>query len=140
MRSPTIGIPTQKAPRHRQAPVQIAANSVTAATMKNAAYVSFIPMRCWTKYIPSARPKMPPRIATERRRNRIRASRNRRPAMSAPAMTPGRRHAKACCPTSTEAAWPFPLNTSSCSRSVAGTSGFTSVAHAAGANGRRASA
>ena len=133
-------MPTQNAPRHLHAPVQIAAKRVTAATMNSAAYVSFIAIRCWTKYIPSRSPKTPARIATDRRRNRIRASRKSSPAMSAPAITPGKRQAKACCPMSTEAAAPSPPNTRSCSRSVAGWSGFTSAAHVAGWNGRRASA
>ena len=45
----------------------------------------------------------PTRPATSRRRNRIRASRYSSAAVSAPAMTPGSRQAKACDPTSIDA-------------------------------------
>ena len=38
-------------------------------------YASFIPIRDWTKNIPSAMAKMPTSTPTSRRRNRIRASR-----------------------------------------------------------------
>ena len=43
--------------------------------MKKPTYTSFIPIRDWTKNIPSAMTNSPTRPAIRRRRNRMRASR-----------------------------------------------------------------
>jgi len=60
--------------------------------------------------------------------------------MSAPAMTPGKRQAKALLPLSTTASDPSAAMVTSSSRSSLGRSGWASRAHATGVAGRRASA
>ena len=56
-------------------------------------YASFIAIRDWTKSMPSTSVRSPAMTATARRLKSTRASRKTRPAMSAPARTPGIRHA-----------------------------------------------
>ena len=87
---------SQNAQRLFQKSVQIAANSVYAAMMKSPTNASFIAIRDCANSMPSTSANRPASSATSRRRKRMRASTYRRPAISAPAITPGIRQLNAC--------------------------------------------
>src|SRR3972149_880365 len=106
--------------------------------MNSPTYVSFMAMRDWAKAMPSTSRRPAPRGAPLRGGAGSRPSRKTRPAMSAPAMTPGKRQAKALLPLSTTASDPSAAMVTSSSRSSLGRSGWASRAQATGVAGRRA--
>ncbi len=97
-------------------------------------------MRDCTNIIPSARTRIPAITATVRRRKSMRSSRKSTAMVSAPKMTPGRRHANAWDPAGTAADAPSAENVRICWRSLAGCCWSESSTQAVASNGSRASA